>query len=177
MKIMVPFAEGFEEIEALTITDVLRRAGIDVDMVGVPGRVITGAHGVRVMINKLLSEVKADDYDGIVLPGGNPGYINLGRSTSLIEMLKKFNSEGKLVAAICASPVILAKAGLLDNKKATIYPGMENEIPYPRGERVIIDDNIITSQGPGTAMEFALKIVEKLLGSKKALSLKKELVC
>lgn len=176
MKILVPFAEGFEEIEAFTVVDVLRRAGIKVDTVGITGTMITGAHGVKVTVDKKLTDVKIDEYDGIVLPGGMPGAANLGRSTSLIEMIKKLFTKGKLVAAICASPVILAKAGLLDNKKATIYPGMENELPYPRGERVVVDDNIITSQGPGTAMEFALKVVEKLLGRTKALELKQRLV-
>lgn len=176
MKILVPFAEGFEEIEAFTIVDVLRRAGIKVDMVGVTGTMITGAHGVKVMVDKKLTDVKIDEYDGIVLPGGSQGVVNLGRSASLIEMIKKLFTKEKLIAAICASPVILAKAGLLDNKKATIYPGMESELPYPRGDRVVVDGNIITSQGPGTAMEFALKIVEKLLGKTKALELKEKLV-
>lgn len=176
MKVMVPFAEGFEEVEALTIVDVLRRADIQVDTVGVIGSVINGAHGIRVMVDKRLSEVKQDDYDAIILPGGNPGYINLGRSGQLIEMLKKFNSQNKLIGAICGAPSILAKEGLLDNKRATIFPGNEKLLAYPRDKPVVIDGNIITSQGPGTAMEFALKIVEKLLGLDKAQKLKQELV-
>jgi 4-methyl-5(b-hydroxyethyl)-thiazole monophosphate biosynthesis len=176
-KLFVPFAEGFEEIEALTVVDVLRRAGIKVDMVGVPSSMVTGAHGVKITMDKKLPEVNVDDYDGIILPGGNPGYVNLGRSASLIEMIKKLNMKGKLIGAICAAPSVLAKAGVLENRKATIYPGMEREIPYPRGDRLVVDNNIITSQGPGTAMEFALKIVETLAGSSKALELKKSLVC
>lgn len=176
MKIMVPLAQGFEEIEALTIVDVLRRAEINVDTVGIPATLITSKYGVKVFTDKKISDVKIEEYDGIVLPGGNPGYINLGRSTSLIEMIKKLNAKGKLIAAICASPVILAKIGLLFDKKATIYPGRESEIPYPRDARVVVDGNIITSQGPGTALEFALKIVEKLLGTRKVLELKQKLV-
>jgi 4-methyl-5(b-hydroxyethyl)-thiazole monophosphate biosynthesis len=176
MKVMVPFAEGFEEVEALTIVDVLRRADIQVDTVGVIGSVINGAHGIRVMVDKRLSEVKQADYDAIILPGGNPGYINLGRSGQLIEMVKKFNSQNKLIGAICGAPSILAKEGLLDNKRATIYPGNEKLLAYPRDKPVVIDGNIITSQGPGTAMEFAIRIVEKLLGTDKALKLKQELV-
>lgn len=176
MKVMVPFAEGFEEVEALTIVDVLRRAGIQVDTVGVVGSVINSAHGIRIMVDKRLSEVTHTDYDAIILPGGNPGYINLGRSTQVIEMVKKFNSQNKLIGAICASPSILAKEGLLDNKRATIYPGNEKLLAYPRDKPVVIDGNIITSQGPGTAMEFALKIVEKLLGLDKAQKLRQELV-
>jgi len=176
MKVMVPLAEGFEEVEALTVVDVLRRADIQVDTVGVIGSVINSAHGVRVMVDKRLSEVLQSDYDAIILPGGNPGYINLSRSSQLIEMLKKFNSQNKLIGAICGAPSILAKEGLLDNKRATIFPGNEKLLAYPRDKPVVIDGNIITSQGPGTAMEFALKIVEKLLGLDKAQKLKQELV-
>jgi 4-methyl-5(b-hydroxyethyl)-thiazole monophosphate biosynthesis len=176
MKVMVPFAEGFEEIEALTVVDVLRRAGIKVDMVGVPGTVITGAHGVKVSMDKRLGEVNPDEYDGIILPGGNPGYINLGRSALLIDMIKKLNMRSKLIAAICAAPTVLAKIGVLEARKATVYPGMESELPYPRAEKVVVDKNVITSQGPGTAMEFSLRIVEYLLGKDKALELRKSLV-
>lgn len=176
MRVMVAFADGFEEIEALTVVDVLRRVGIAVDMVGVVGSVITGAHGVRMMADKKLRDIKAEEYDGIVLPGGSPGYINLGRSSALLEIVKKMNAKGKLVAAICAAPSVLAKAGILENKKATIYPGMEKEIPYPRGDKVVVDGNVITSQGPGTALEFALRIVEALAGKEKALALRKALV-
>jgi 4-methyl-5(b-hydroxyethyl)-thiazole monophosphate biosynthesis len=176
MRVMIPLAEGFEEIEAFTVIDALRRAGIQVDTVGVVGSVIIGAHGVRVMVDKRLSEIIQTDYDALILPGGNPGYINLSRSAQLIEMLKKFNSQNKLIGAICGAPSILAKEGLLDNKRATIYPGNEKLLTYPRDKPVVIDGNIITSQGPGTAMEFALKIVEKLLGPEKAQKLKQELV-
>lgn len=176
-KVMVPLANGFEEIEALTIVDVLRRIGIEVDTVGVVSSMITGSHGIRVMTDRKLAEVKEEDYDAIVLPGGDPGYKNLARTSKLIEILKKMNSQGKLVAAICASPSILAKAGILEGKRATIYPGMEKELPYPRDDRVVIDGNVITSQGPGTAIEFALAIVEALVGKNKALMLKRQLVC
>jgi len=173
---MLPLAEGFEEIEALTVVDVLRRAGINVDTVGVMGSMVTGSHGVRVMTDKKILEINADEYDGIVLPGGNPGYLNLGRSSKIIEILRKFDAEGKLIAAICAAPSVLAKAGVLEGKKATIYPGMEKELPYPRGERVVIDGKVITSQAPGTAMEFALAIVEFLAGKDRAFQMKRQLV-
>jgi len=176
MKVMVLFAEGFEEIEAMTVVDVLRRGGIQVDTVGVVGSVILSSHGVRVMMDKRLNEIVPDQYDAIILPGGSPGYINLGKSGKIIEIIKKFNSQNKLIAAICGAPSILAKEGLLDNKKATIYPGNERLLAYPRDGPVVVDGNIITSQGPGTAMEFALKIVEKLLGSNEVEKLRKELV-
>ena len=173
---MVPLAEGFEEIEALTVIDVLRRAGIQVDTVGVVGSLILSAHGVRMMVDKRLNEVNPDEYDAIILPGGHPGYTNLGRSSKVIDMIKKFNSQNKLIGAICGAPSVLAKEGLLDNKKATIYPGNEKLLAYPRDNPVVVDGNIITSQGPGTAMEFALKIVEKLLDIRTAQKLRKELV-
>lgn len=175
-RVIVPFAEGFEEIEAFTIVDVLRRAGIAVDMVGLVGSIVTGSHGIRVTMDKKLNEVRAEDYDGIVLPGGNPGYLNLSRSSELLELIKKMNGQGKLIAAICAAPSVLAKAGVLEGKRATIYPGMEKEIPYPRGERIVVDGNVVTSQGPGTAIEFALKLVDVLVGSDMAYSVKRSLV-
>jgi 4-methyl-5(b-hydroxyethyl)-thiazole monophosphate biosynthesis len=176
MRVMIPLANGFEEIEALTVVDVLRRADIEVDMVGVIGSVIEGAHGIRVMVDKTLNQISEDDYGSIVLPGGSPGYQNLGRSSKLMEMVKKFNKQGKLICAICGAPTILAKQGLLDDKKATVYPGYEKMLSYPRGDKVVMDENIITSQGPGTAIEFSLKIVEKLLDRNVSERLRKELV-
>jgi 4-methyl-5(b-hydroxyethyl)-thiazole monophosphate biosynthesis len=173
---MVPLADGFEDIEALTVVDVLRRAGIKVDTVGIIGTVVTSRSNVRLMVDKKISDVNDEEYDGIVLPGGKIGVENLGRSSRLLEILKRMNEKGKLIAAICAAPSLLAKIGLLDNKKATIYPGMEKELPRPRAERVVIDSNIITSQAAGTAMEFVLAIVEKLVGKAKAIELRKHLV-
>jgi len=165
---MVPLVNGFEEIEAFTIVDVLRRAGIEVEMVGIPGTTITGAHGIRVQVDKRISEVKEEEYDGIILPGGSPGYQNLMKSSRILDIVRKLNAQGKLIGAICGAPLVLAKAGVLETKRATVYPGLEKQLPYPRDERVVIDGNVITSQGPATAMEFALKIVEKLLGKSKA---------
>ena len=176
MKILVLLADGFEEIEAITVVDVLRRAGIEVDTVGITGAWVTGSHGIKVMADKKISEVYIEKYEGIILPGGSKGVKNLAKSSKVKEFLEKMNEKGKLIAAICAAPSVLAKFHVLDNKRATIYPGMEKELPYPRDERVVIDDNIITSQGPGTAMEFALAIVEKLLGREKAWELKEQLV-
>jgi 4-methyl-5(b-hydroxyethyl)-thiazole monophosphate biosynthesis len=172
---MVPLADGFEEMEALTIVDILRRAGLKVETVGVVGSTITGAHGVRVLADRRLMEI-SEDYDAIVLPGGSPGYINLSRTARILEILKKMNDQGKTIAAICASPSVLAKAGILENKKATIYPGMEREIPRPRAERVVVDGNVITSQGPGTTIEFALKLVEVLVSREKASEIRRDLV-
>ncbi|MEM5870244.1 MAG: DJ-1/PfpI family protein [Candidatus Aenigmatarchaeota archaeon] len=176
MRVLVLLADGFEEIEAITVIDVLRRAGIEVDAVGITSGWVTGSHNINVMADKKLNEIDIEKYDGIVLPGGSKGVANLLKSSKVKEFLEKMNEKGKLIAAICAAPSILAKYHLLDNKRATIYPGMEKELPYPRDEKVVVDANIITSQGPGTALEFALAIVEKLLGKEKAWEVKKQLV-
>jgi len=175
MKIMIPLAVGFEEIEALTVVDVLRRAGIEIDTIGITGSVVVGANGIRIMADKKLLEIKPDEYDGIILPGGS-GYKNLAKSSILIKTLKDFNNNNKLIGAICAAPLILAEQGLLDERRATVYPGLEKRLAYPRGDKVIIDGNIITSQAPGTAMNFALAIVKKVLGQAAELKLREELV-
>ena len=176
MKLFIPLAEGFEDIEALTVVDILRRAGISIDTVGVPGSVITSKSGVRVMVDKRIVEIKAEDYDGIVLPGGGMGVETLGRTNYLLDIIKNLDARGKLIAAICAAPSILAKNGILEGKKASIYPGMEKELPKPRDERVVVDGSIITSQGPGTTIEFALKLVSILKGQAKANQIKTALI-
>ncbi len=176
MEILVPLANGFEEIEAVTVIDVLRRAGMNVVTAGLPGSQIKGSRGMQVTADTRLEQVDPSKFDAIILVGGNPGYINLGRSNKILDMVVKFNLDKKLIGAICAAPSILAQAGILEDRAATIYPGMEREIPRPKGTRVIQDDNIITSQGPGTAMEFALKIVETVAGKEKVKLLKEQLV-
>lgn len=176
MRVMIPLANGFEEIEALTVVDVLRRAKIKVDTVGIIGSVIESKHGVKVIVDRTLNQISPDDYDAIILPGGSPGYQNLGRSAKLMEILKTFNRQNKLIGAICGAPTILAKEGILDNKRATVYPGHEKMLSYPRDRPVVADGNVITSQGPGTAIDFALKIVEKILNPAEAQKLRKELV-
>ncbi|MFH1444985.1 MAG: DJ-1 family glyoxalase III [Nanoarchaeota archaeon] len=176
-RVLIPLAEGFEEIEASSTIDVLRRAGLDAVTAGIPATMVKGAHDIIFMADKRFEEINLDKFDALVLLGGNPGYINLGKTQSVAAAIKKFNSENKVIAAICAAPSLLAKAGILDNKKATIYPGMEREIPRPRDGNVIVDGNIITSKGPGTAIEFALKLVEILSGKEKAEQTKRGLVC
>lgn len=175
-KILVPLVEGFEEIEAMTVIDVLRRAGIEVVTAGLPGNIITGAHGVRVHADTRLMDLDTENFDGIVLPGGSPGYRNLMRSETVLKTVSNFANKGKLVAAICGAPLVLARLGLLKERIATVYPGFEKELGRPRGDAVVVDGNIITSQGPGTAIKFALKIVEYLEGKEKSLQLKQQLV-
>lgn len=176
MEILVPLANGFEEIEAVTVIDVLRRAGMTVVTAGLPGSQVKGSRGVQVTADRRLDQIDPSKFDALILVGGNPGYINLGRSHKILEMVVKFNLDKKLIGAICAAPSILAKAGILEDRAATICPGMERDIPRPKGKRVIQDDNIITAQGPGTAMEFSLKIVETIRGKDKMKEIKEKLV-
>jgi len=159
MRLIVPLAEGFEEIEAIAVIDVLRRANIKVDVVGIEDEIVAGRNGVKILCDKIITDVKPDDYDGIVLPGGNPGYKNLENSQQVINLIKAYNSRGKLIAAICASPTILEKIGVLEGKKATCYPTLKDKLKNYVDEKVVVDKNVITSQGPGTAIEFALEIV------------------
>jgi 4-methyl-5(b-hydroxyethyl)-thiazole monophosphate biosynthesis len=177
MNVLVPLAEGFEEIEAMTVVDVLRRAGIKVTTAGIPGTMISGSHGVRVMADVKLDSAVEKDFDALVLVGGSPGYTNLSKSGRLMKLVGNFHRDRKLVAAICGAPTVLAEAGILANVKATVYPGLEKYIPKPRNERTIIDGNIITSQGPATAMEFSLAIVEHLAGKDAVKNVRQQLVC
>ena len=176
MEVLVPLVDGFEEIEAITIIDVLRRSGINVTTVGMPSTMIKGAHGLQVMADKKFDIVNPRDFDSIVLPGG-PGHQVMLKSEKIVNAVADFDSRGKVIGAICAAPTVLVKAGVLSDKKATIYPGMEKEIPRPRADKVVVDGNIVTSQAPGTAMEFSLKLVEILVGRDKAAQLKRDLVC
>ncbi len=175
MDVLVPLVDGFEEIEAITVIDVLRRAGIKVTTAGIPSTMIAGSHGIQIVADKKFDALNMRDFEGIILPGG-PGHVHLAKSEKVLNAIADFDSRGKLVAAICAAPLVLTKAGIMADKKATIYPGMEREIPRPRADKVVVDGNVITSQGPGTAIDFALKIVEKLVSRDKANLLKRELV-
>ena len=139
--------------------------------------VSSGKFGKAAEEYKKLEDINTDEFDVLVLPGGYPGYVNLGNSQKILNTIKNFDSQKKIICAICGSPSVLAKAGILDERKATIYPGMEKEIPRPRGEKVVVDENVITSQGPGTAVDFVLKIVEVLLGKHNSERLKRELAC
>ncbi len=176
MKAFVILAEGFEEIEAFTAIDVLRRANVQTDAVGLISKVVEGSHGIKTMADYTLSDINPDNYDIVVLPGGDPGYRNLANSEKVLSVIKDFNKKKKLIAAICAAPAVLAKAGVLDDKIATIYPGMEGKIPKPRDAKVVVHGNVITSKSPGTALEFALKLAEILAGKAAARKVRNELV-
>ncbi|MCR5482718.1 MAG: DJ-1/PfpI family protein [Clostridia bacterium] len=172
-------AEGFEEIEAVTVVDILRRARFDIQTVSLTGSLdVTGAHGITISADTIIEKADYDDCDMIILPGGMPGTVNLAQSEILMNRIREFAEGNKYVAAICAAPMVLAAAGILQGKKATIYPGMENKLEGAKVKKdtVVTDGRIITSKGPGTAMEFALVIVELLRGKPIASTLKKDLI-
>ena len=168
--VYVFFADGFEEVEGLTAVDLLRRAGVDVKMVSIMGRLqITGAHNISVNTDILIEDIK-EEADMLVLPGGMPGTNYLREHEGLAELLKKQYKDGKWVAAICAAPSVLGGLGLLKDKKATSYPGCLEGILVGeyREEAVVVDDNVITSRGVGTAIAFALSLIEVLAGKAKS---------
>ncbi|MFH1552839.1 MAG: DJ-1 family glyoxalase III [Candidatus Omnitrophota bacterium] len=170
-KALIVLADGFEEIEAVTPMDVLRRAEVEVIVAGLDGDFITGTHGVVIK-----PDIHIDDCnclpDAVVFPGGLPGAENLASSVKVKDLILKMHSEGKLIAAICASPaLVLAPTGILSGKKATCYPALEKnfapDVKFVK-EEVVQDGNVITSRGPGTAFAFAVKIAENLVGRAKA---------
>ncbi|HOP62151.1 MAG TPA: DJ-1/PfpI family protein [Spirochaetota bacterium] len=175
MKIIVPLAEGFEEIEAVTIIDTLRRAGVDTVTASLNKQVVTGAHGIPVTADSVLGS--DENFSGIVLPGGMPGSTNLKNDQRIISLIQKIYNKGGVAAALCAAPIVLAEAGILNGKKYTCYPGFEDEIGKNNylSEPVITDGNIITGKGPACALPFALKITEILKGKEVAEGLKKQM--
>lgn len=160
-------ADGFEEVEAMTIVDLLRRADLNVQTVSVTGsKRVTGAHGITVEADILFEEAQYEPCGMIVLPGGMPGSKNLGEHEGLTRHIRCFAENDKYIAAICAAPMVFGAQGLLKGKKATIYPGMESHLAgaIHGAGKVVVDGKIITSMGPATAMPFALKLVELLKG-------------
>ncbi|MES2503628.1 MAG: DJ-1 family glyoxalase III [Myxococcota bacterium] len=176
--ILIPIADGSEEIEAVTLINVLRRAGFDVTVASVSQLEIKGARQIKLTADKKLEECQHESFDGIFLPGGMPGATNLAACEPLIAMLKKHAGADKYYGAICASPaVVLAANGLLDGKKATTYPGFEAKLPDQTcaQERVVADGNCITAQSPGSAQEFALRIIAHLAGEGKSKEIRGDL--
>lgn len=173
-KVVVPLADGFEEIEATSIIDVLRRAGIEVTAAGLHSGPIEGAHRIKIVPDTTIDMITSADFDMIVLPGGQPGSDNLNASEMVRRLLLEFHTKGKLTGAICAAPYVLAGAGILDGKKATSYPSYSGKLGGAIYEEktVVEDGHIMTSRGPGTAVYFALAIVERLAGKDKANAVK-----
>lgn len=170
-KVAILFAEGFEEIEALTPVDVFRRANFQCDMIGLTSKRVTGSHGIVIEVDKCF-DGELSDYDLIVLPGGMPGATHLRNHQGLIRELQRQASFGKFIAAICAAPLVLAEAGLLINRHYTCYPGIEKEIQdgYVQACPVVVDDKIVTSRGAGTSLAFSYRLVELLGGDGEALA-------
>lgn len=178
-KICVFTVDGFEEIEGLTVVDLLRRAGAEVFMVSVgEGLIIKGAHNIELKADVLFDEICYDDADILVLPGGMPGTLNLRNHEKLCALLKGFAAKDKKIAAICAAPMIFGELGLLKGRKATCYPGFEDKLAGAEvcTERVVRDGNITTSRGLGTAIPFALELISQLYGKEKAEEIKKSVI-
>lgn len=168
-RVLVPLAQGCEELEAVTIVDLLRRAGIEVITAGLDQHPVKASRGITLVPDTTIDEVMDQGFDMIVLPGGLPGADLLNEDSRIQSLLKRFSREGKFTAAICAAPKVLATAGLLDNKKATAYPGILEKLELTTTElttkTVQVDGKVVTSRGPGTAMDFALELIELLLGN------------
>ena len=178
-KLGIFMADGCEEIEGLTVVDLVRRAGIEIEMISVSGeKTVTGSHKIDFQTDVSKADADYASYDGIVLPGGMPGTTNLMEDDTVNRVIKEFATSGKLVAAICAAPSVLGNAGLLEGKKATCYPGVEGKLTGADfvTDPVAKDGNIITSRGLGTAIEFAAEIVAYLLDESTAKSLKESVV-
>ena len=178
-KIGIFLANGCEEIEALTVVDVARRAGIEVVMISISDTLqIQGAHNIIFKAEVIAKEADFDSLDGIVLPGGMPGTIHLGESAYVQEVIRKFAEEGKLVSAICAAPSVLGQAGLLQGKSATCYPGFEEQLlgAEAKTDSVVVDKTMITSRSMATAILFSLEIVRYFMGDEKVTELSNSLV-
>lgn len=178
-KIGIFMADGCEEIEGLTVVDIARRGGLDITMISITGKKeVKGSHGITFFADALKDEIDYSQLDGIVLPGGMPGTLNLGADDTVNTVIKNFAAEGKLVCAICAAPSVLGTAGILKGKHATCHPGFEEKLTGAVTEEkaVVADSNIITSRGMGTAIPFGLEIVRYFAGDEAVETIRKGLV-
>lgn len=175
INVLLFLAEGFEEIEALTVVDVLRRADIKCDTCSITDSIlVTGSHGIQVKCETIIKQVDPEKYGAVVLPGGMPGSENLRDSSKVINIVSDFYKKGKITAAICAAPIVLERAKVVKGNVITSYPNVKDELndcTYVE-ELFAEDKNLITSRGPATAIYFALKLVERIAGSEKAKALK-----
>lgn len=175
-KALVVISSGFEEIEAVTIIDVLRRAEVEVVVAGLEGDTVVGGHAIRMHVDTSIDQVVAQDFDAVVLPGGAANAVQLRDDARVQAGLKAAAAAQRLVCAICAAPIALDRAGLLEGKRATSYPGSELPSAEYVNDRVVEDGNVITSRGPGTSLEFALAIVRRLVGHVRATELRQRML-
>lgn len=175
---LILFAEGSEELEAVTIVNILRRGDVNVTLAGLHGGALRGSRGTQILPDAALDEALARDYDMVALPGGQPGTNHLKADARVLKLVRQMHAAGKYVAAICAAPSVLAAAGLLDGKRATCYPTCLDEYPEVKLQTAAIveDGKLITSRGPGTAMDFALLLLERLAGHAKRMEVEAGLV-
>ena len=176
--VYILLAPGFEEMEALAPADLLRRAGIEVALVSPEGEFVPGGHNIVVKADMELSQVRLEDMQMLVLPGGGVGVTNLGNDERVENLVKQAHEQGKTLCAICAAPSLLSKWGLLEGKKAVCYPTWSDRIPdahYLPGEKLAQDGSIVTGQAAGTSFEFGLKLIEILSGSETADRIRKEI--
>lgn len=166
---LVLFADGSEELETVTVVNILRRAGVTVTLAGLTAGALRGSRGTMLMPDTTLDGVLHDSFDMVVLPGGQPGTRHLQADARVLKLVQQMSAQGKYVTAICAAPSVLAAAGLLDGKQATSFPGSLDSFPRVKRQSAAIveDGKLITSRGPGTAMDFALTLVERLAGAAK----------
>ena len=179
-RVLVPLAQGCEELEAITIIDLLRRADVEVITAGLDDRPVVASRKTTIIPDTTLEDALSQEFDMVVLPGGMPGADHLDNDTRIHTLLKTMTDSGKFVAAICAAPKVLAHAGLLNGKRATSYPGFLDRLGLDgvesTGAAVERDGTLITSRGAGTAMDFALKLIEVLKGAEKRDAVEKALV-
>lgn len=171
-KVLIPLAPGFEEIEAITVIDILRRAGVEVITAGTQPGPIEASRKTKHLPDCVLDDVKEADFDMLILPGGQPGVNNLRADPRIQRLVESFHRNHRWLAAICAAPVVLAAQGTLDGHAATSHPAVREEVAARARfseDRVVVDGHVITSRAAGTAMEFAFKLVELLCGREKAL--------
>ncbi|MBE5997668.1 MAG: DJ-1/PfpI family protein [Lachnospiraceae bacterium] len=178
-KTAIMIANGCEEIEALTAVDLLRRAGIGIDMVSITAQKnVKGSHGICFETDLTIEEFDPDAYDGVILPGGMPGTKNLGESAKVTETVRSFREQGKLTAAICAAPTVFGACGILEGRKAACYPGLEDKLTGAdvKYDDVVKDGSVITSRGMGTAIPFALALIAYFLGEDEAEAMAQKIV-
>lgn len=170
-RVLIPLAEGCEELEAVTVIDLLRRAEIEVVTAGLTEGSVRASRNTVLVPDTLMETVMDQPFDMIVLPGGLPGAYHLDRDKQFHALLERYRAEDRFIAAICAAPKVLAGAGLLDGRSATSYPGAVTQEDFPQVDLlqapVVVDGKVITSRGPGTAMDFALQLIESLVGKAK----------